>query len=364
MRELYDQVNQLCRSLDFDLLCPGFHPYPFVIYDENTVYLSQGQTMPRDNRFLGNSVIRLDGELTAIFFAGPDADPNELASGIVHEMFHAYQRECEDNRWSEDLPMMRRPNDLYFYELKYLEHQFLTHAFATQDEEEKKHLFNQFATCRRERLTEFPDFTQNELKMETMEGGAEFIGCKALSILDPEKYEEKIRVYIEKINGLNASFFDARRMCYFTGTLLLILADELGIDFDHNLKGQERSNFELIASDLPVVEIPPARSSERIRETLDLFEEQLEDEMEELLNKTDGWKEIKASICGYDPMNMVRLGDIFLCRHFVMLSPDGEKRDLYKGPTLLKMQRDSDREVEAIATIPPTEEKEVADGEA
>lgn len=71
MREPYTRRCRVLQSLDFHSGLSGFHPFPFAIYDEMTVYFSADRSMARDRRFLGNTVTDLDGRLTAIFQSEP-----------------------------------------------------------------------------------------------------------------------------------------------------------------------------------------------------------------------------------------------------------------------------------------------------
>lgn len=48
-------------------------------------------------------------------------------------------------------------------------------------------------------------------------------------------------------------------------------------------------------------------------------------------------EKLEGRICGYDPMNMDRLGDDLICRHFVMIQ-GSDQQQFMKGPLVLKMK--------------------------
>ena len=78
---LYHAVAGQLDRLDFAALYPGYHRYPFALYDEEQVCL-EGQLFPWDDRFLGNPSINFveakgaqqpDGSITLDILGGVKA---------------------------------------------------------------------------------------------------------------------------------------------------------------------------------------------------------------------------------------------------------------------------------------------------
>ena len=67
---LYHAVAEQLDRLDFAALYPGYHRYPFALYDEEQVCL-EGQLFPWDDRFLGNTSIEYEGRRIAIWSVAP-----------------------------------------------------------------------------------------------------------------------------------------------------------------------------------------------------------------------------------------------------------------------------------------------------
>ena len=76
LQKLHLEVAQRLERLDFDRLWPGFHRFPFALYQGDEMCLG-GEVLPRDGSLRGNTAVRYAGELTAVWDvgsgpAGPD----------------------------------------------------------------------------------------------------------------------------------------------------------------------------------------------------------------------------------------------------------------------------------------------------
>ena len=58
--ELYETMKARLDGVDFGAIWEGFHRYPFALYNDEYVWLD-GQVIPHDNRFLGNTCIEYGG---------------------------------------------------------------------------------------------------------------------------------------------------------------------------------------------------------------------------------------------------------------------------------------------------------------
>ncbi len=325
---LYAIISDRLNRVDFAALWPGFTRVPFALYDEKTVDLGDRE-IPRDDRFLGNTAILLDGKWTAIWNAAGNEDPDELAAGMVHEMFHAFQYARGETRFPNDLEILRLGIDDGELGLRALECALLAEEHPS---------LARFADARARRRAANPPLTREAEWAETAEGMAEYMGVAALSMIAPEKGAIARAAHRERL--LDRSILhDTRRIAYFSGALLLAAAQDAGYTCFHDVGRETRALGEIVlsqiapesAGDAPdvscLVQAETARMGERCR----LFR------AENVRYERHAW------ITGYDPMNMTRAGDFVLCTRFVML--DGA---LITGPILLEMAPGSKNEVHAI----------------
>ena len=55
------------------------------------------------------------------------------------------------------------------------------------------------------------------------------------------------------------------------------------------------------------------------------------------------WVEGKFFISGYDPMNMIRFGDLILCKHFIRLTDlESKESRVFYEKTVLRMEQGSE----------------------
>jgi len=324
MQELYNQVETILQKIDFNAIWQGFTPCDFALYNDETVYFRNAQT-PWDERFIGNTAIDINGTLTAIWHvSNPSAeDPELLAMGVIHEMFHAFQKQQGETRWPNEFEGFVYPQDLDNYQLKMAENFMLAKAF----EENSRDRFEEFAVLRRARRRLVGDAITYELNAETFEGMAEYAGLMALKQISHEKFVRQVVEHLEYIRNAE-NLFNMRRLSYSVGCIMCLTLKSLGIGFHHQL-AETRPLFELIQWQQNSIGIGFQKFQQNLHNRFENF-------------RKIHTAEIKKSalITGFDPMNMVRLGDEFLCENFIML--DGE---FIKGPVLLVMEKDSVRQV-------------------
>lgn len=331
MENLYGAVASRLDGLDFSALWPGFTRGPFALYRGQTVWTEDG-AIPRDHRFLGNTSILLDGAPTAIWNIEGGEDPDELAASVVHEMFHSFQMARGEKRFPDDLALLRLGIDESELALRALECEILS---------AERPSLSQLADARMRRRAVNPPLTREAERAETVEGMAEYMGMAALSMWAPEKAARMGNAHRMRLRDAGL-LPDARRMAYFSGALLLATARDAGLVLDHHVGCEARSLGEIILAQVRPqgAGAPPDVSAiaraEKARAA-------------ELCRSFNGTRtERPGRITGYDPMNMVRAGDLILCTQFVML--DGE---LASGPLLLEMAAGSKDEVIAVRKTGP-----------
>ena len=66
---------------------------------------------------------------------------------------------------------------------------------------------------------------------------AETVCLRALRVLDPAQYAEALACYLAKLENELPLLFDARRLCYYTGTVLCLTLERLGLPFYNDFTG-------------------------------------------------------------------------------------------------------------------------------
>lgn len=352
---LYNEIDDILNRLDFSQLYPHFKKYRFALYDPNEICLD-GKIIPYDKRFLANTALLYEGEYLAIWNIGPNPedamDTELLAYSIVHEMFHCFQHENCESRFPDDLKLLGYPADLDNFRQKYFEDRCLARAFSHSDRES----LIRFCEIRNARLASHGNVLQEELNAETAEGMAEFVGLKALRILNEDKYDEITLGYLDKLENSLSLLFDVRKISYYTGAILGLTLEKLGFPVLNDFHGQS-----VYSQGMPAVCAlqdeggkPPAAIFQTDDTDISL---ELTRQFDELMLQREhiisahmadsNYIAYPSVICGYDPMNMFRSRDFIYCSHFIFLQNDVEtvKRD---GPVLLVLKDGAEREVEGF----------------
>ena len=174
MKTLYERVNRQLERIDFEALWPGFHPFPFALYDGTHAVLD-GRLMDCPEDFHGNTAVSFQGRLTAIWNVRPDlpGDDIGLASKLVHEMFHAFQMERNEKRFPNDLLLAAAELTPEYLALKAEECRCLTEPDGLL----------RFQALREMRRAVNGGCIQEEFLTETIEGMAQYIELCALEQL-------------------------------------------------------------------------------------------------------------------------------------------------------------------------------------
>ncbi|MGL4336474.1 MAG: hypothetical protein ACRCST_06235 [Turicibacter sp.] len=342
MRKMYNHINELVDAVPFHLIWEGFHRIEFALYNDEYVYLAD-KVIPYDNRFLGNTCITYEGKKLAIWYLKNLNNVNEieLASDIVHEMFHGYQFEQGEVRFPNDIEGLDYPTVLENYQLKHYENILLVEALNNKSIEAKYEMLKKIIASRLYRIKKFGEQIKYEFEIETIEGCAVYCGTKSLSYLSKEHYDKQIEMYKKTMLLDNKILFDIRRGSYYSGTLFLLLLDEVGIQISKNLSNQERSIFEQVAATVETNHIDifkPNFSSVIIgfEKEMNRKERLFTDFFAQNVMKHEG----EFSICGYDPMNMVKVDNQILCSNFIVLENKDSQQQLFiKGPVMLELSK-------------------------
>ena len=337
LQKIYRDVDEILKKVDFQQIAPGFRRYRFAVYTEKEICLD-GQMMPYHEQFMGNTSLDYNGEYIAIWNVGfdPIEDMEQLAASMVHEMFHCHQNTLGEKRFPSDLKLLCYPDDADNFTKKYNENCALADAYERGDKE----AFARFAAIRAARMGKYPDMVREELKAEMLEGAAEYAGLKALRMIAPEKFERKVQEYLRRLRAENEQQFDIRRISYFVGAVYFLCMERFGYE--------TRSEID---SELAVYEQNPITPAAEFTVKPCLFMEtayaKLNEERAKVIEEhiaASEYTQCSGVICGYDPMNMFRVGNRIYCKHFVFLKIGDAVQPQYRS-IVLEMKDGSEREI-------------------
>ncbi|KMK75987.1 hypothetical protein [Alkalihalobacillus pseudalcaliphilus] len=342
---LYQEVEIRLAKINFSQLWSNFHQYPFALYNEDQVYYN-GQYYKKDQRFLANTVIEFENHLVAIWdvSVGLNEDYDVLASNLVHEMFHAFQKERDEKRYANELLLLQYPASEENLRMKAIENIELVSVL-----EGKKESLSTFFGLRQKRRSVIGEFLDEEIKTELIEGGAEFVGTLALQQLDEQKFRARMKDYKTKITRYDQDFFHVRKLAYYTGTLLFMAMNQLHMTYNQNLHINENilSRFEDAPQSLNQVAI---RNESAFQHAFDKHTKERKQLFQTFWNKKSSLIQLSGHIIGFDPMNSFYQDGIMLCRHFIILEIEQERKLIHQ-PVILQLAANSLKKINGYYRI-------------
>ncbi|HHW94176.1 MAG TPA: hypothetical protein GX734_06725 [Clostridiaceae bacterium] len=369
--DTYIKIEERLEKLDLASLWPGFSKPPYALYTDESMCFD-GELMPKPEYFYGNTAIHYDGSMIAIWMLKSEQIDTEeaidrLTARIVHEMFHVYQVENGESRFPRDLELIAFPLNAELVALANRENDLLgKYTDMMVSDEHITGTLSQKQQCRLDaisilrRISELRSTmrslsdgaTINEWRVETLEGRAEYVGFKALRQLNSDLAIKEIDIYMKNLREATDAM-DHRGRGYHSGLLLSSLAEmaELNLDTDF---ASEKTLWELIEEQLSATgessEYKVILTDGELKEAHVMIDQEQRRRAEVLASfqaKFPIEKPIKASICGYDPMNLQRVGDFLISTSFLMINQDGEQHRLM-GEHLIRMKPGDCWEVVAL----------------
>ena len=335
--ERFAAVERELEKVDFQRLWPGFRPYPFALYTEERAVL-KGRTVPNGGRFRGNTAIPWEGGYLAVWDMGRGdwPEPEVLAAGLVHEMFHAFQLDLGESRSPDDLAALDYPMEVENLSQKLAEDRLLARALRTEDRRACRAYLVSFRALREKRRRRLGERMDQELLPETLEGMAEYVGLCALRTLDPERYRLRLADCLERLETAGAHQLDIRRIAYDTGPALLLAAETAGLSLYHRPGTETRTLYELLRDRLEEAEAPEVPPDGALAELLERREEERKELLTAFLRRAGTPVSGNFVIQGYDPMNMWKQGDLLYGSHFWSLRGEAGEVVQLTGEAVLR----------------------------
>lgn len=365
MKTLYEKICRQIKRIDFEALWPGFHPYPFALYDGTDAVLD-GQLMDCPEDFRGNTTVLFKGRQIAVWNVGYGLpkDEERFASSLVHEMFHAFQMERKETRFPNDLLLAGAELTPEYLALKAEECRCLSEPGGLP----------RFRALREKRRTLNPGCLREELLAETIEGMAQYIELCALGQLSGgsgrqagienraaggRRDGEPLQLALAECAGRLADpglLPDSRRCAYDSGTLLLFAARQEGLTLFHDIGSESRSVYDILLPQIPQADCPVSLDEEALApwaRVLSRQAAQRESLIRAFLQKAHTTVEGRFRICGYDPMNLWREGNTLYSTSFLALAEETGNVVTLPGKALLQMCPGSPDTASAYSTAIP-----------
>lgn len=361
VEKAFHKLKQKLSKVDFASIIKDFHRFPFAIYTRQEILLDDQKGVfsgfeyregiyrkTWDDRFLGNTAIKVDGNLVAIWdfsTCSENMDIDQLTSKIVHEMFHCFQQEYKENRWADESLGLKYPLSSKNLSMKVLENRSLQNAFKTGNDGE----IVRFLELRSQRSRMFGRYIDYESAIETYEGMAVFVELSSLSFLKGVKTVDLLGSYLPS-DILEAKFLINHRVPgYYAGLMIAFLLEKNVKNWEEQFFEKKDYLWQILADEKlendKEEEIPVSKESE---EAVDFRRKEIENTFFEFMSfKTYSIKK-SYRLTGFDPMNAICFENMVYHRYFVKLR-DGAGEYLLEGPVVTRFE-ESIFEVSEIIT--------------
>jgi len=317
---LHAAIRERLEKIPFEAVFEGFQPFPFALYDEDTVRLEH-EEFPRDDRFRGNTAIRYDDGHLAIWHVDESTrslSVDRLTSKIVHEMFHAHQMSVGEQRFANEIVAIDYPYDELNLSAKHEENRLLCELLDDFDVS----LVDEIRAIRGFRKREFPEAFLYETRVETYEGMAVYAEMKALESLNRREFQQSL-ADMKKSLSAPESLFPVRTINNTSGAAIMLAFDKER--WMHSVGRETRTLSDLVFAPYPDRgEFRAVRPE--VQKRVHQFHEKNKATIVACLETAKNHDKGPFRIIGFDPLNTLKHGEHIFFRHFVMLEKDGERR--------------------------------------
>lgn len=214
---IYESINERLGRIDFSKLWKGFHRFRFALYTDSECVFD-GKHIEKPKEFLANTAVEYNGELVAIWnlMEEPD-DLDAMTASMVHEMFHAFQRESGESRWPDENAALKQYEYSAENVSRKLKEAELLRKMLLSGEGAG---FKELAGLLKKRSLLFPYEYRYEAETSQIEGSACFVELRALEQLAPQKAKVKMNKLLDEITD-PARYAPVRVIQYSVGAALL-----------------------------------------------------------------------------------------------------------------------------------------------
>lgn len=318
---------------------PDFTPVPFILYDDQH-QVAVGEDWPehytnvgpgiwvaegRDQMLMGNTALLYHERMIAIWDTrtwADEPDATRASALLAHEMFHAFQETTLKLPYSNEMLLPQYPHSAQSTALVMEENKWLQKIHKTQDPMCLHEMIRIIASLRQLRKTEIgATYMEYDQLLEGFEGTAAYVEIRMQALLQKKTPMECAAVYLPHLIGQDDLLMNYRHRCYASGLLLCLAADALCPDWQVQWPLTKRPLFDWMREKLSLSEIEMTLDNETLQRATALVsadkkekEQQITAFMEQPLIMLEG----DIGLLGFDPMNLVCVGDRCLHLHGLM----------------------------------------------
>lgn len=321
------EIDVRLDKINFDELWGGFHRYSYALYTQNEVLL-ENEIIPYSKEFIGNTSLFYHGKYIAIWNIEISTieDYDVLTSKIIHEMFHCYQFEKKETIFPNELELKRICEKSEYYQLRYYENQLLVQAMLETDLSCRKNIVDVIQKVRLEKSKVDEKLMSEEVKVEMIEGTAEYVGLKALRQLSKIKADEIIEKYCYFLNTVSLSLFDLRKITYYSGTLYYLMLERIGKNTISKIGESNHLQYPQLS---------------KIDELYNAYQSNLKQMIEEFICNSKLHEKYYATICGYDPMNILIYKNYLYSSNFLVIKGVKETKE-FRGKVVVELAEEKE----------------------
>lgn len=335
MRELAVAVKKIIDQIDFEELWPGFHEFPFALYNEEKAFIN-GEEIAKPEHFYGNTAVSYEDEVYAIWKIDESSsaiDSLTLTSKIVHEMFHAFQQEAREQRFPSEIKGLSYTYDCVNLSMKYLEAAKIQKLTKTYTEKN----FYELLASMKYRKDNYPFEFAYESKIETVEGMAQYVELMALKQVSINHYHKKIFKMLDYIKTID-NYGKIRFLSYDFGTLLLLIIKENGLNFNYDLTCDKTIVEQLLELPFNVTSKPYCK--QEFKELIQDIYTTRKNIVEMFLDTPYETKDLQHTLYGFDPLNTFLYDQYIYCKDFAGIKE--EKTTWLRGEMLFEINENGE----------------------
>jgi len=214
---IYSEIEKRIKKVDFSALWKGFSPFQFAVYTDKECYFN-GQFIEKTDVFCANTSIDFNGEYIAIWNISEEPkDMDTLSASIIHEMFHAFQRNSGECRFANELEAPFK----YCYSVgnlsaKHMEADYIKAILEKDD----CGAYSKLLSLRKMRANQYPYEYAYEARVEQIEGTANFVEANALTQINSEKGQRAWQSILDRICRPE-NYFPIRPISYEIGAAVI-----------------------------------------------------------------------------------------------------------------------------------------------
>lgn len=350
MLKRINRLEKLINSVSFNLLWEGFTKKKFAIYNESNFFINDNNNINLDlkkkngcyvgivdERFIGNTAIKIDDEYVAIWnykTISENINDAKLASLLIHEMFHCFQYENNEKRFPNELHGLDYPITIENISLRMLERKYLMNSVLEKNEEKREKYLSKYFSLRVKREKLIGDFIKYEKAIESVEGTAVYVEFKAYEQLIKDK-NKILKDLIKGFTDINQKNLKIRHSTYNQGLLLGLIAEKYILNWTSKFMNSQLylSDFIFNELDIEICDYKDVNYKEKEIEECIINWDKTRDLVFKEFEKNNKGNVLEKGfeITGFDPMNVVKRENIIIHKNFLRIKSNG-KEQMLKGP--------------------------------